>query len=425
MLSENAVGQRQDRLLTTLESLLELPATDVNSILNQAALLVSRVLAAENAAAFLYDDATNALVALGTSDTPMGRQQHAAGMGRLLLVNGGRLVEVFQTGVPYLTGHADQDSEELVGMKVGLGVKSEIATVFEVEAQHRGVLLASSSTPEFFSEQDLRFLQAVACWVGIAIHRAESVECQRQAAVEQGRRLAAEELLTIMAHDLRNYLTPLKGRLERLERRARREGREQDLHDATATLNILNRLGWVISDLLDVARLNQGIFTIHPQPINLVDLVQQVVPAFSRPETPIHVHAPQEVVLSADPDRLRQVLENLLANAVKYAPDHTPIEVQVDRERRADGLWMLLTVSNTGPGILAELRQHLLRPFVAGMTSTGLGLGLYLANRIAAAHRGTLTVDSPQGQGVQVTLALPMEDEHLSECQHERRGLVR
>jgi len=418
MLSENAVGQQQDRLLTTLESLLELPATDVNSILNQAALLVSRVLAAENAAAFLYDDATNALVALGTSDTPIGKQQHAAGLDRLLLVNGGRLVEVFQTGVPYLTGHADQDSEELVGVKVGLGVKSEIATVFEVEAQHRGVLLASSNTPEFFSEQDLRFLQAVARWVGIAIHRAELVERQRQAVVEQGRRLAGEELLTIMAHDLRNYLTPLKGRLERLERRARRDGREQDLHDATATLNILNRLGRVISDLLDVARLNQGIFTIHPQPINLVDLVQQVVPAFSRPETPIHVHSPQEVVLSADPDRLRQVLENLLANAVKYAPDHTPIEVQVDRERRADGLWMLLTVSNTGPGILAELCQHLLRPFVAGMTSTGLGLGLYLANRIAAAHRGTLTVDSPQGQGVQVTLALPVEDEHLSHEPH-------
>jgi two-component system, OmpR family, sensor kinase len=410
MLSQNAVGQRQDRLLTTLESLLELPTTDANSILNQATLLVARVLAAENAAAFLHDDATNALVALGTSDTPMGGQQHAAGLDRLLLVNGGRLVEVFQTGVPYLTGHADQDSEELVGMKVGLGVKSEIATVFEVEAQHRGVLLASSSIPEFFSEQDLHFLQAVACWVGITIHRAELLERQRQAVVEQGRRLAAEELLTIMAHDLSNYLTPLKGRLERLERRARREGREKDLHDATATLNILNRLGRVISDLLDVARLNQGIFTIHPQPINLVDLVQQVVPAFSRPETPIHVHAPQEVVLSADPDRLRQVLENLLANAVKYAPDHTPIEVQVDRERRADGLWMLLTVSNTGPGILAELRPQLLCPFVAGMTSTGLGLGLYLANRIAAAHRGTLTVDSPQGQGVQVTLALPMEE---------------
>src|SRR5438132_9128958 len=103
----------------------------------------------------------------------------------------------------------------------------------------------------------------------------------RQEAVEQGRRMAAEELLTaaeelltIMAHDLRNYLTPLKGRLELMERRARSTGREQDVRDATAASNTLNLLERVISDLLDVAQLNQGILTIHPQPINLMDLVQ-------------------------------------------------------------------------------------------------------------------------------------------------------
>jgi two-component system, OmpR family, sensor kinase len=124
-LHKEAVGQRQDRLLTTLERLLGLPTTDVNTILNQAAQLVSEVLAAEKVDAFLHDAATDTLMALGTSDTPMGRQQHAMGMDRLLLVNGGRLAEVFLTGVPYLTGHADQDCEELVGVKVGLGVKSE------------------------------------------------------------------------------------------------------------------------------------------------------------------------------------------------------------------------------------------------------------------------------------------------------------
>ena len=419
-LHREVVCQRQDRLLTTLERLLELPTTDVNTTLNQAAQLVAEVLAAEKVDAFLHNSLTDTLVAIGTNDTPMGKRQQAVGMDRLLLGNGGRLVEVFLTGVPYLTGHADLDSEELVGVKVGMGVKSEIATVFEVEAQHRGVLLASSSTPEFFSEQDLHFLQAVACWVGIGVHRAEVVERMRQEAVEQGRRMAAEELLTaaeelltIMAHDLRNYLTPLRGRLELLERRARREGREQDERDATAAANTLKLLGRVISDLLDVARLNQGIFTIHPQPINMVDLVQEVVPAFNGPDTPIHVHAPQEMVLLADPNRLRQVLENLLANAVEYAPKHIPIKVQLDKVRRTDGPWMLLTVSNAGPGLPPERCVQLLRPFVAGVTSTGLGLGLYLANRIAAAHYGTLTVDSPRGQGVQVTLALPMEDEDL------------
>jgi len=388
MSSKEAVDLRQDRLLTTLEHLLELPTTDVRSMLNQAAQLVAEVLAAEKVDAFLHDTATDTLVALGTSDTPMGRRQRAIGMDRLLLMNGGRLVEVFLTGVPYFTGHADQDAEELVGVKVGLGVKSEIATVFKVETQHRGALLASSSVPEFFSEHDLHFLQAVARWIGIVIHRAELVERARRELIEQGRRLAAEELLTIMAHDLRNYLTPLKGRLGRMEQRARREGREREVQDVTAASHALNLLGRVISDLLDVARLNQGIFTIHPQPINLVDLVQEVVPAFSGPETPIHVHAPRKVVLSADPDRLRQVLENLLANAVKYTPEYTPITVQVGGERRTDGAWTLLTVSNAGPGLPAELRAQLLCPFVAGVASTGLALGLYLASRIAAAQTG-------------------------------------
>jgi two-component system, OmpR family, sensor kinase len=74
---------------------------------------------------------------------------------------------------------------------------------------------------------------------------------------------------------------------------------------------------------------------------------------------------------------------------------------------------MFLTVSNEGPGLPPERCVQLLRPFVAGVTSRGLGLGLYLANRIVAAHYGTLTVDSPRGQGVQVTLALPMENEDL------------
>ena len=227
--------------------------------------------------------------------------------------------------------------------------------------------------------------------------------------VEQGKRLAAEELLTIMAHDLGNYLTPLRGRLDLIELRALREGREQDVYDATAACHTLNLLERVISNLLDMARLNQGIFTIHPQLINLMDIVAEVVPVFTRPETPIQVHAPLEMVLSADPDRLRQVLENLLANAVKYAPKHTPITVQVNKEGRTDGPWMLLIVRNAGPGISPESRAQFLRPYVTGVTSMGLGLGLYLANRIAAAHSGTLTVDSPQGQGVQVTLALPME----------------
>ena len=411
--------QRQDRLLTTLEGLLELSATDVKATLQQATSLIAEVLAADKVDVFFHDVGSETLVALGTSNTPMGSKQRAIGMDRLPLANRGRTVEVFLTGTSYLSRHADQDPEELVGVKVGLDVKSQIAAVFEVGTLRRGVLLAVSSTPEFFSEQDLHFLEAVARWVGIVVHRAELVERTQREAVEQSRRLTAEELLTIMAHDLGNYLTPLKGRIELLERRARREGREQDLHDVRAVNHTLGLLTRVIADLLDVARLHQGIFAINAQSMHFMELVREVAAAFSTPEMPIHIHTSVEVVFTADPDRLRQLLENVLANAVKHAPKQTPIAVEAHVERRMDGPWMILTVSNQGPCLPPEKLATFFQPFVAGAQSTGLGLGLYLAKNIAAAHGGTLTIDSPAGQGVRVILALPVEDEELIEHDQE------
>jgi two-component system, OmpR family, sensor kinase len=410
---QDGTSQWQDRLLTTLEGLLELSTTEVKATLDQATSLIAEVLAADKVDLFFHDPASKTLVALGTSDTPMGRRQRAIGMDRLPLANGGRAVEVFLTGTPFLTGHADQDPDVLVGMKVGLGVKSMIATVFDVKTLRRGVLLAVSSATEVFSEQDLHFLEAIAHWVGIVIHRAEFIERLKQEAMQQGRGLATEELLTIMARDLRNYLTPLRGRIELLERRAHREGREQDMRDASAVSQTLGLLARMSADLLDVARLNQGIFAIDAQQMKLMELVQEVVAAFSTAEKPIHVHTPVEVVFSADPDRLRQLLENVLANAVNYAPKQTPIVVEGAIERRMDGLWMILTVSNAGPGLPAERLATFFQPFVAGSPSTGQGLGLYLANRIAAAHGGALTIDSPADQGVQVTLSLPVEEEEL------------
>ncbi len=411
--NKDETPQRQDRLLTTLEGLLQLSAADVKTTLNQATSLIAEVLAADKVDVFFHDVGSETLVALGTSDTPMGRKQHAIGMDRLPLANRGRTVEIFLTGTSYLTGHADQDPEELVGVKVGLDVKSQIAAVFEVETLRRGVLLAVSSSPEFFSEQDLHFLEAVARWMGIVIHRSELIERMNRAAMEQGHRLASEELLTIMAHDLGNYLTPLKGRIDLIERRARREGREQDLRDMMAVNHTVGLLTRVIANLLDVARLHQGIFAINAEPMKLMELVQDLVTAFSTEERPIHVHSSVEVVFTADPDRLRQLLENVLANAVKYAPKHTLISVEVHIERRRDGPWVILAVCNQGPDIPPEVLTTLFHPFVAGSRSTGLGLGLYLANRIAAAHGGTLTINSPAGQGVQVTLALPVEEEEL------------
>ncbi len=411
---------KPDRLLSTLEHLLAIEATEVKPALSQAAQLIGDALYAEKVDAFLFEPSSNSLLSLGSNDTPMSHHQRALGLDRQQIANGGRMVEVFLTGDSYICGRVDEDQQELRGVRTpepkGLGIVSQIGASFEVNGERRGVLMAGASMHDFFTEKDLRFIEAAARWVGMVTHRAELVEQQTKEAVELGRRLAAEELLTIMAHDLRNYLTPLKGHLNLIERRARREERAADLRDAQVAISTLTRLNHLISNLLDVARLDQGLFAIQPQPINLVSLIGELLPAFTTSDVHIHVHAEHELELSADPDRLRQVLENLLANAVKHAFKQTPIDVTVETEQRDDGEWAKVVVSNQGTTIPPDLLAHLFQPFVAGSSSTGLGLGLYLAKSIAVAHQGSLSVDAPQGTGqVHFTLYLPTASEYGTE----------
>jgi two-component system, OmpR family, sensor kinase len=110
-----------------------------------------------------------------------------------------------------------------------------------------------------------------------------------------------------------------------------------------------------------------------------------------------------------DPDRIRQALENLLANAVKHSPAGGAVSLQVATLARGGDQAAVITVADEGPGIPPELLPRLFERFAAGPGSTGLGLGLYLASRIAAAHGGTLTVDSAPGHGARFALSLPCE----------------
>src|SRR3712207_2034877 len=145
---------------------------DVRSALDQASDLVATALGADKVDVFLYEARIDTLVALGTSDTPMGRKQHALGLDRLPLSNRGKTVEVFQTGQPYHSGHLEEDPGELPGIREGLGVRSVLVVPLEVEGTRRGAIQVDSVQPEQFTAEDLTFLQAVAHWVGLLLHRA-------------------------------------------------------------------------------------------------------------------------------------------------------------------------------------------------------------------------------------------------------------
>ena len=176
---------KPDRLLTTLQRLLELTATEMGETLQKTVQLVTQALGVEKVDLFLYDAQSRSLIAQGTSVTPMGNTEKAIGLDRLPLANGGRIVEVYLTGQSYWTGQAHRDPHELRGMTEELGIKSEMAMLLEVDAEPRGVLFASSSRPDCLTEQDLHFLEAVSHWVGVVLHRAELVEQYTHAARER------------------------------------------------------------------------------------------------------------------------------------------------------------------------------------------------------------------------------------------------
>jgi two-component system OmpR family sensor kinase len=85
------------------------------------------------------------------------------------------------------------------------------------------------------------------------------------------------------------------------------------------------------------------------------------------------------------------------------------VSVRLNQESSADGVWALISVTDRGPGIPQEVRRRLFERFATGPGSQGLGLGLYLARRVADAHGGTLTVQSAAGMGATFTFALPID----------------
>jgi len=229
-----------------------------------------------------------------------------------------------------------------------------------------------------------------------------------------------DEFISIVSHELKTPLTPLKAlaQLMRLRlRRHREEGRPLDLDSLDANLrNIerqVDRMAGLVNDLLEVSRAGQGRFELQPQEFDLGPVLRDVVRRQSELAAEggrhtVSLEAPETIVITGDSMRIEQALTNVVANAVKFSPTGGAVRVGViDR----DGT-VAIAVSDPGIGIAAEELPNLARPFARGSkrahTFSGLGIGLYLARLVAERHGGSLALASDgEDKGTTVTLALP------------------
>jgi signal transduction histidine kinase len=399
-----------DPLLHTLEALLRIEATDLRSALDQAAdVLAAGPMGAEKVDVFLLDEASRSLVALGTSATPLGAKQKELGLDRLPLANGGRAVQVQRTGEPFLSPDSRRDREEVRGLVEELGVRSSMLLPVLIPGRARGVLSIVSTEPGRWDEADLGLGRAIASWVGHVAHRANLVEELRASALTQGRRAAAEEIVVVVAHELRNFLGPLRGRIGLLQQRALREGREADRRDADLANRAVGRVARVLDDLLDVGRIDSGLLALDREPVDVSALAHAVAEELGGTDHEIRVRSPEELVAEADPRRIRHVLENLVSNAVKHSPAGASVLIDVSRVATESGDVLAIAVEDQGPGIGEEIRSRIFERFAKAPGSTGLGLGLYLAREIARAHGGELTAGAGSGgKGTRFELRVPV-----------------
>jgi len=242
--------------------------------------------------------------------------------------------------------------------------------------------------------------------------RAREQEVQARQAAEAATR-ARDEFLSIASHELRNPVAGIKGTAQLLQR-MRRAGRLDDerLDRYLGAIEVgSNRLTTLTEDLLDVSRLQQGALPLRLRPTDLVALVRDVVARLPE-QTRQRVRADLAdgvQPITVDPDRVEQVVVNLLDNAAKYSVPQDAIDLSLEPDESG----VLLRVRDRGIGLPAGVAEQIFQPFGRAANAQaanipGLGLGLYICRRIAQQHGGTLRAESDgEGLGTTVLLRLP------------------
>src|SRR4051812_11228276 len=174
------------KMLDTLGHLLEVDVADLQNALTRSCNLVAEALHADKVDAFLYDPSKDTLVALSTSTQPLSELQKKLGLDVLPVSNGGRVVDVFQTGKTFVTGRLDQDLEERKGVRESLKILLKIGDPLQVSVQRRGMMMICSLQPDFFTADDVKFAEAIVRWVSIVAHKAEMAEEIARNAVARG-----------------------------------------------------------------------------------------------------------------------------------------------------------------------------------------------------------------------------------------------
>jgi signal transduction histidine kinase len=266
------------------------------------------------------------------------------------------------------------------------------------------IILSGAFTP-LFGDDELVRLRQYAGSISAGLDRVSLN--QRIASLEK----AKTEFLNVASHELRGPMTVIKGYLTMIEAGSLGELSAQSRSVIPLLIAKSDEVNWMIEQMVEAARLEEGRLALKKLPANLVELTDLAIDGVSQllSKHQLSVDKPARAIeAEVDPDRFQIVVRNLLSNAVKYSPVGARIKVRVSGNGVAR-----VAVTDEGIGIAEEDQARLFTRFVRIETKStervsGTGLGLWLSREIARMHDGDLTVESTLGRGSTFTLQLPL-----------------
>jgi signal transduction histidine kinase len=304
----------------------------------------------------------------------------------------------------------DVTYEEEPTLRDELGLRCRVAAPLVVGARAVGMISLGRSEPDAFTDIEVELVGLLGRLVATAVQNIRAYDAERRT-VEELSRLSTlrADFVSVVSHELRGPMAAVIGAARTLQGRRRELAPEQREAFLALIVDETTRLSALVADVLDTSRIDAGTFTYRFDELDLGALVGDAVAAASAGQDEVRVVASVPPGLRrarGDGERLRQVVGNLIENAVKYSPTGGTVDVRLGA---ADGSHVL-SVSDRGPGIAPADQDLIFEKFgrVAGEDAKpGTGLGLYIARSIAEAHGGTLDVASAPGQGATFTLRLP------------------
>jgi signal transduction histidine kinase len=322
------------------------------------------------------------------------------------------VARAFRARQPLFSADTQYEAELDAQFQLRAKARAVLAAPIAAGDQPLGVLFVHGPRVSLFAGDDLELLQLMADQAAVVLEsRRLGERTARVRAREEAARLK-EDFLSAAAHDLKTPLTTLVVQTQLLERRAvRNPATPVDLGGLRRLVGESERLRAIVLELLDASRAEQDRLVGRREPLDLTPLLREAARRHEGERHRFVVEAPERLVGLFDAQRIAQLVENLVENAVKYSPEGGTITVRLWEDSRGANL----TVADEGIGIPAEDLPSLFERFHRGSNVDdrrfpGWGLGLSICRRIVQQHDGQIAVVSREGQGSMFHVTLPLAE---------------